>query len=195
MGMSVRARESNGRRPRVRWVREWGIWGGSCCPPQNIFIFVSQNYVFWCYVYNKKKQILKSEGIRAIGQNILKQYKTNAFGHTVKTEKICIFRRNPSWRFRLLPWAPYPVVLRRSSLVVVHHKVSGSHGLRSVWSIISKVYMDIQTGFPYSHTGYDVIESLSLVMIAIGCHLEIGLPSMPTSDRSSHRLHRLSTAV
>ena len=39
----------------------------------------------------------------------------------------------------------------------VHHKVSGSHISKTVWTRINKYHTDIQMNLPCSHTGYDVI--------------------------------------
>ena len=45
---------------------------------------------------------------------------------------------------------------RRSSFVVVHHKVSGSIISRTVWHRITKLYMTIHTDLLNSRTGYDI---------------------------------------
>ena len=54
---------------------------------------------------------------------------------------------------------PYVMICvrRRSSALVVYHKVSGSKISRMVWPRITKFYAYIHTGLLYCHTGYDII--------------------------------------
>ena len=61
--------------------------------------------------------------------------------------------QNAERRFCLMWW----LLRRLSPSFDVHHKVSGSFILRTVWPRITKFYVDIHSDSFYSHNGYNII--------------------------------------